>query len=61
MDDKKHMQCVTCKIDLVSLGLTIVTIKMGYCLKCGLVYAQKQAAAPSGSTPVPVKKTTRRT
>ena len=55
------MQCMTCKIDLVSLGLTILTVKMGYCPKCGLVYAQKQAAAPSGSTPAPVKKTIRST
>ena len=51
------MQCVTCKIDLVSLGLTIVTVKMGYCPKCGLVYAQKQAAAAGGSAAAPVNKT----
>ncbi len=39
------MQCVTCQTDLVSLGLAILKVKVGYCPKCGLMYAQKKGAA----------------
>jgi len=47
------MQCVKCQVPLASLGMEVLAIKLGYCPKCGLVYAQKSpivnkpATAPS--------------
>ncbi len=49
------MQCTICKVNLVSLGIQILAIKIGYCPKCGLVYAQKLPAT-GGSATASVKK-----
>jgi Zn-finger nucleic acid-binding protein len=40
------MQCTMCKVDLLSLGLSVLSVKMGHCPKCGLVHAQKVHATP---------------
>ena len=50
------MKCEKCQVPLTALGLSVLKINLGFCPKCGLVYAKAgDTQGPAGSAPAPGK------